>query len=88
MSFDLVLFLLLRSELSLSFSKNADLKATEKIMSKGHFIDHIVVDMYRQAEPIGAEYTTLLDVIVFFFLNWVYHPRLEHKCSIRSNPES
>ena len=57
-------------------------------MSKGHFIDHIVVDMYRLAEPIGAEYTTLLDVIVFFFLNWVYHPRLERKCSIRSNPES
>lgn len=66
--FDHVLFFLLRSEFSLSFSKNAGSKAVEKkIMSKGHFIDYTLFDMYRLAEPIGAEYTTLLDVIIFFF---------------------
>lgn len=52
----------------MSLSKNADPKAAEK-MSKGHFIEHTVFDMYTLAEPIGAEYTTLLNVIISFFFN-------------------
>lgn len=36
-------------------------------MSKGPFTEYIVFDMYRLTEPIRAEYTTLLDVMIFFF---------------------
>lgn len=68
MAFDLVLLFLLRSGLPLSFSKNADSKAADKIMSERHFIDYIVFDMHRLTEPVGSECTTFQDVIPFFFL--------------------
>lgn len=52
------LFLLLRSNHSLSFFKKVNSQAAEKVMSKGPFIDYIVFELYRPAGPSKSKCTS------------------------------